>query len=420
VRELYLAGREQRHVFHLLLETREEAEKVLLRLKKGEKIPGMAAGVSKDPGASQNRGDLGWIKRGQTVPPFEAAAFGARVGEPIGPVQSKFGWHVLLVGEVKAPSDEEFERDRETASKEAAAMEMEMRRSKALVTLKSKYLLVADEKVLAKDRSTAIEPGDETLVAGRVKGEVISLAALKLFMAESLNSIGESHALGPQIKSQFLELMADNARLGAAAVEAGLDRRPEVQARLWEAEHEAGYAVFGRRYLATCEVPEGDLRKFHSGHAADFLGPGRVRLNLLVIDSQDFAELAAQEARAGVSWESLFQKYANREATGRWDLGWVEISDLQKAVPPEAIRSLLKRPVGGVVGPARGPEGYEVFQILEREPGPPLPFEACSEQVKVAYVETNGRMLLQAYLDGEGRKGITVRAYPENLPPKKG
>ena len=37
------------------------------------------------------------------VPEFEQAAFGAPLGQPVGPVRSVFGWHLILVEEREAP-----------------------------------------------------------------------------------------------------------------------------------------------------------------------------------------------------------------------------------------------------------------------------------------------------------------------------
>ena len=42
-------------------------------------------------------GDLGWFGRGAMVDAFEQAAFAGQVGEIVGPVQSPFGWHLILI-----------------------------------------------------------------------------------------------------------------------------------------------------------------------------------------------------------------------------------------------------------------------------------------------------------------------------------
>lgn len=63
----------------------------------------MARQYSQDGSASQG-GDLGWFARGQMVPAFEEAAFGARIGQVVGPIKTQYGYHLIRV---TARADEE-------------------------------------------------------------------------------------------------------------------------------------------------------------------------------------------------------------------------------------------------------------------------------------------------------------------------
>lgn len=54
---------------------------------------------SKDPGSYLNGGDLGWIERGELVPQFEAVAFRLKEGELSEPVETPFGYHLIMVDE---------------------------------------------------------------------------------------------------------------------------------------------------------------------------------------------------------------------------------------------------------------------------------------------------------------------------------
>jgi len=81
---------------HILVETEEEAQVVITRLEAGEDFTAVAIEVSTDTSSGANGGDLGWFGRGQMVPEFEEAAFNLEIGEISDPIQSDFGWHIIL------------------------------------------------------------------------------------------------------------------------------------------------------------------------------------------------------------------------------------------------------------------------------------------------------------------------------------
>jgi peptidyl-prolyl cis-trans isomerase SurA len=62
----------------------------------GESFGDLAKRFSNDSSAPQG-GDLGWLNPGETVPPFEKAMNALKIGELSQPVQSQFGWHLILV-----------------------------------------------------------------------------------------------------------------------------------------------------------------------------------------------------------------------------------------------------------------------------------------------------------------------------------
>ncbi|MBK6761024.1 MAG: peptidylprolyl isomerase [Ignavibacteria bacterium] len=74
-----------------------EITKLLARAKKGEDFAELARLNSKDPGSAQQGGDLNFFGKGRMVPEFENAAFGAAVGETVGPIETQFGFHIIKV-----------------------------------------------------------------------------------------------------------------------------------------------------------------------------------------------------------------------------------------------------------------------------------------------------------------------------------
>ncbi|KMT64343.1 peptidylprolyl isomerase [Catenovulum maritimum] len=83
-------------VQHILTRNPDLAADIMAKVKKGEKFELLARRHSNCPSAKKG-GDLGEFKRGVMVKPFEAAVFNAKIGEVIGPVKTKFGYHIIKV-----------------------------------------------------------------------------------------------------------------------------------------------------------------------------------------------------------------------------------------------------------------------------------------------------------------------------------
>ncbi|XP_015973394.1 rhodanese-like/PpiC domain-containing protein 12, chloroplastic [Arachis duranensis] len=84
-------------VQHLLV--KENDQKLLLdlqqRISSGEDLSDLAVEYSVCP-SKEEGGMLGWVRKGQMVPEFEEAAFGAPLNKVVR-CKTKFGWHLLQV-----------------------------------------------------------------------------------------------------------------------------------------------------------------------------------------------------------------------------------------------------------------------------------------------------------------------------------
>ncbi len=85
---------------HILLESEQDAKKVLLELDAGADFAELAAERSTGP-SGPNGGNLGWFGPGQMVPDFENAVAALEVGEISNPVQTQFGWHVIILNDAR-------------------------------------------------------------------------------------------------------------------------------------------------------------------------------------------------------------------------------------------------------------------------------------------------------------------------------
>ena len=111
---------EQVKASHILIEVKADAPEadkkaarakidgLLKKVKAGEDFAKLAQENSQCPSSSKG-GDLGYFRKGQMVPPFEAAAFGLKVGEVSGIVETQFGYHIIKVTDKKAENTVAFD-----------------------------------------------------------------------------------------------------------------------------------------------------------------------------------------------------------------------------------------------------------------------------------------------------------------------
>ena len=83
---------------HILVETVEEADTLIVALNGGADFAELAKEKSTGP-SGPNGGELGWFGLGMMVAPFEEAVLGLEVGQISGAVQTQFGWHVLILND---------------------------------------------------------------------------------------------------------------------------------------------------------------------------------------------------------------------------------------------------------------------------------------------------------------------------------
>lgn len=98
---------EKRKIEYILFETkpssedsaqvRNDAMALVQLIKKGADFDELAKENSEDAGSAEKGGDLGFFNRGTMVPKFEDAAFSAKIGDIVGPVETDFGIHIIKV-----------------------------------------------------------------------------------------------------------------------------------------------------------------------------------------------------------------------------------------------------------------------------------------------------------------------------------
>jgi peptidyl-prolyl cis-trans isomerase C len=85
---------------HILVDSEELAQELLSKLADGADFAELAREYSSD--SADTGGELGWLTADSVVAPFAEAIQSATIGVPVDPpIQTQFGWHVILVEDVR-------------------------------------------------------------------------------------------------------------------------------------------------------------------------------------------------------------------------------------------------------------------------------------------------------------------------------
>ena len=162
------------------------ARELLRRIHNGESFAALAREYSDDAGTKESGGDLGWTGRGGWVKPFEQAAFGARVGQIVGPIRTQFGWHIIKV------------TGRDNRELKLATLTMKVRPSAQ--STDATYQRAQDFLSLAKDEgfersaqlsSYQVRETQEFTKGGFIPGIGISDAVMSFAFGKKLNALSD-------------------------------------------------------------------------------------------------------------------------------------------------------------------------------------------------------------------------------------
>lgn len=107
-----------RHILVMINDQRNEAQareriqQAQAQLAAGKDFAAVAREYSDDTASKAAGGDLGYFGRGAMVEEFSNAAFGAQVGQRVGPVKTQYGFHVIEVTDKKPGGERPFEQAR--------------------------------------------------------------------------------------------------------------------------------------------------------------------------------------------------------------------------------------------------------------------------------------------------------------------
>jgi len=212
-----LKAKEERRASHILISAPKEAnaaekksalEKAQNLLGTLRKSPQLFADLAKknsqDPGSSANGGDLDFFARGAMVKPFEDVAFSLRKGEISEIVETEFGYHIILVTDIKSAGAGSFAEAKN-------ALEQELKKDLA----KKKFAELAEQFTnLVYEQSDSLQPVSQKfkldIQVARDISQQSALSSKALWSnPKLLQSIFSSEAIAKKQNTEAVEISSN-------------------------------------------------------------------------------------------------------------------------------------------------------------------------------------------------------------------
>lgn len=123
---------------HILVDTKEEADKLLKKLNEGAVFEELAKEYSTCP-SKEAGGKLGTFYPGQMVEPFDKKVFSMEKGEISEPVKTEFGYHIIRLDDKIPGGEKSFEEIKDQCLQETLRLKQQKAYLDRMNQLQEKY-----------------------------------------------------------------------------------------------------------------------------------------------------------------------------------------------------------------------------------------------------------------------------------------
>ncbi|MFA5983182.1 MAG: peptidylprolyl isomerase [Methylococcaceae bacterium] len=225
---------------HILVKTEDEAKKLIAQLDKGAKFEELATKHSTD--TSAQGGDLGWFSPSQMVAPFSEAVAALENGKySKTPIQTQFGWHIILREDSRASTPPPFEAVKEQISpylqrKKIQTMLDGLRKQAQVEVLVP--LTEEPAKVEATPATDSEMPAKEGAETGSAEDAAANIKEKATEAAKSVeNGASEAVKTMTETTEKAAEKTEEAAKEMADKVEKAVDKTGEAMKEAMPADH---------------------------------------------------------------------------------------------------------------------------------------------------------------------------------------
>ena len=381
---------------HILVGSREEAQKVYDRIKAGADFAEVALEVSQADTAVKG-GYMGIISWGRLDSELEDQLWPLQLGEVSQPFETGDGWNLLYVTEKRSGPSPDLHRA--TSQISAVLTNRERKRLSELLLrdLTGRWNARINEAalraVLQAREPQELKPG---LVLAEVGDEKITLEQIRPRV-----DWGKVRKLAEPVALRSLRSLLEESDLFPILVEKealaqGYGQRAEIEKEVEALRNRLAVdRLLGRVAFAKLEVSDDEARAYWETHKEKFTEKEAVNLSLIVLDSESEAKQVLTDLQTGADFAATARIKSTDQGSAQSGgaLGWINKGSLQPDLERAAFS--LKKGESGLI---QMRESHIIVRIDDKKPERLKPFSEVKEQAKGLALEEKSRQSLKIWL----------------------
>ncbi|HEX2896759.1 MAG TPA: peptidylprolyl isomerase [candidate division Zixibacteria bacterium] len=356
---------------------RELTAELRSKINSKESFMEIAKAYSHDDFSAKLGGLIPWAPRGYYAWPFDSVAFGAKVGEIVGPYRDKDGWQILYVQDYKPGGIPEINQEIFNKCLSAIAGVKSKEISNAIFdTLFDDIEINYNEDML--DTNSYLV--DKMVWAGIVNG-VDTIDFGELSSTEEL--IRKKYKIDnstSDMKKEMMRFLARNRVMAQTARSLSLDTLTIVKQQIANVRHYYGrLLVESKRNDFAWEPTEAQMRKYYDEHSSQYIVAKPLKVQHILVTDSTLAAFVSDQAGSGIDFMQLAEEYYVGEKSVRRDLanlGFIGPED----VAPEFFKAARSVRVNEVSQPVKPEYGYHIIKVLENNWS--IPFENARADIR--------------------------------------
>jgi len=371
LREAFLKVNEKVSARHLYAGTIEDANKLYDQVKSGMTFEQLAPLVFEDKELSQNGGYLGYFSWGDMDPSFEEAAYSMKVGEVSRPVQTAYGYSIIIVEDrVRNPilTESEFQRKKNSLRRLLGLSKVELHERDFLnkivdnLSIEIKESSLKNLISLQNKSAEEINAGQDDVIVTYSGGSLTindALESLRNLAESSKKRINSELALKAALKGLVIQqwLLNDAKKKEYDQVEAFVGKYDQWALgeliRLKKSDLEK-----------SIQIPDSAVEKYYDEHKDEFMSDEKINVQEILVTTDVMADSISILLKQGEDFAKLAKKYTIRNWAAEND-GILGLSSISRF---GYFKKYLKGvPLMKVIGPIAVDEFYVIARIIQRE-----------------------------------------------------